>query len=433
MSKVSLVSLGCPKNLVDSDTLIRKLSSEGFLYSSNNEEADILLVNTCGFIEDAKKESIEEILRLLTFKTDGKKLLVFGCFAKRYMDEIIREIPEIDAIWGVGDEDKIVEYCKAAVNSHKSIVTSENKRLTTDDYRLSTNPYSYLKVSDGCDRGCTYCVIPSIRGPYRSVDPDNVLKDAERLIKSGAKELILVGQDITGYGKDLKGYDLRCLLKDLSSINGDFWIRLLYMYPTSINEPLLELIAEEDKICKYLDIPLQHSEDKILRLMGRGGNRKWHVGLISKIRNVVPEIALRTTFIVGFPGETEEDFNGLKDFVQGMRFERLGVFKYSKEEGTPAASMKGHVSEKIKKKRRDEIMRIQSQISLEKNKTLLGRKFRALIDETDDAVAVARLYSQAPEIDGVVFVEGEGFKKGDFVDIEIKEVYDYDLKGIIIE
>jgi ribosomal protein S12 methylthiotransferase len=435
VGKVSLVSLGCPKNRVDSDNLLGNLKKEGFLFTPEPEDADFVFINTCGFIEDAKRESIEEILKLKKLRSDGKKLVVFGCLAERYRDELRKEIPEIDALWGVGEDDKIVEYCKNIAHrtsTVKSQKIQKSKGHEALDGGLSTYPYAYLKIADGCDRGCTFCVIPAIRGPFRSDEPDRILKKTEEYIQSGMKELILVAQDIGSYGKGFKGYRLPSLLKDIASVSGDFWIRLLYLYPTAVTDELLSVVATEDKVCKYLDIPLQHSEDKILKAMGRSGARQRYAQEIQRIREAIPDVTLRTTCIVGFPGETDEDFNGLKRFVEEMRFERLGVFAYSREEGTPAYGMKGNVQKGMKDRRRDEILRIQSRISLDKNRALLGRRFKALVDEVDGGVAIARLSSQAPEIDGVLFIEGGSVSKGEFVRVQIQDAYDYDLRGEVI-
>ncbi|MGD1076541.1 MAG: 30S ribosomal protein S12 methylthiotransferase RimO [Thermodesulfovibrionales bacterium] len=435
MGKVSLVSLGCPKNRVDSDNLLDNLRKEGFLFTPEPEEADIVFINTCGFIEEAKRESIEEILKLKKLKSHGKKLVVFGCLAERYRNELRKEIPEIDGLWGVGEDDEIVEYCKKIAH-RTSTVKGQNMRKSRRSQApgggLLTHPYAYLKIADGCNRGCTFCVIPAIRGPFKSSEPDRILRKTEEYIRSGMKELILVAQDIANYGKELKGYSLPSLLRDIASVSGDFWIRLLYLYPTAITDELLSVVAGEDKVCKYLDIPLQHSEDKILKAMGRSGTRQRYVQEIQKIREAIPDVTLRTTCIVGFPGETDEDFDGLKRFVEEMRFERLGVFTYSREEGTPAYGMKGNVRKGIKDRRRDEILRIQSHVSLDKNRALVGRRFRALVDEVEGGVAVARLSSQAPEIDGVLFIEDGTVKKGEFVCVQIQDAYDYDLKGEVI-
>jgi ribosomal protein S12 methylthiotransferase len=430
-NKFSLVSMGCPKNLVDSDTLTERLVNSGLSFLDNNENADILIINTCGFIEDAKKESIAEILKLTELKKATKSLIVFGCLAKRYRDELLREIPEIDAIFGVGEDERIVEYCKRIKGSRG---LSSNPRTLESYQSFASSSYAYLKIAEGCSRKCTYCVIPSIRGEYKSTAPDEILKKAEAYINAGIKELILIAQDTASYGKEFKGYDIAALLKGLCSIKGDFRIRLLYAYPASIKESLLKVIAEEEKICKYLDIPFQHSEDRILKLMKRGGGRNEYLNLIRKIRRTIPDIALRTTFIVGFPSETEDEFNSMIDFIEEVQFDRLGAFKYSKEEGTPAAKLKGHLTEAIKNRRLDTIMRRQADISLKKNKALIGGRFKAIVDEVDNGIAIGRLYSHAPEIDGVVIMEDASLelKAGDFVTVEITDVYDYDLKGTIV-
>ncbi|MDP2156625.1 MAG: 30S ribosomal protein S12 methylthiotransferase RimO [Nitrospirota bacterium] len=423
MSKISLLSLGCPKNLVDSETLLKKLAARGLSYTEDHEKADLLLINTCGFIEAAKKESIEEILKLADGKGYGKKLVVFGCLAKRFGDELKKEIPEIDVLFGVGDDDKIVEYCSSILQVSDSAET---------DIRLDDTAYAYLKIAEGCDRGCSYCVIPDIRGSFKSRMPDDILNDAETLIRAGRRELIIVAQDITSYGKDLARYDLARLVKEIASISGDFWIRLLYLYPTAITDELLETIRTEEKVCNYLDIPLQHTEEKVLGLMKRGGNREYYEKLIQKIRARVPDVALRSTLITGFPQETGEDFEAMLDFVQCMELDRLGVFTYSREEGSAAYSLKGQVPKHVRTKRRDRIMEIQSAISLERNKRLIGKVFRALVDEIDDDVAIARIYSQAPEIDGVVFLKGPGLRKHEFVQVRIDQAFDYDIQGTVV-
>lgn len=422
MGKVSLLSLGCPKNLVDSEKLLKKLEEKGIFYSSNPDESDILIINTCGFIGSAKKESIEEILKLSKLKGKNKKLLVFGCLAKRHGEDLKREIPEIDALWGVGDDDKIVEYCTGIITKSTQTKTSE---------MLTETPYAYLKIAEGCDKKCSYCVIPQIRGRFHSIPPEAILEEAKVLIQSGKKELILIAQDITEYGTDLKDYDLSRLIRDIASLKGDFWIRLLYLYPTSITDELIETIATEDKVCNYIDMPLQHTEKKILELMGRGGSRSYFEKLIAKIRHIIPDVNIRTTLIVGFPRETDAEFNAMIKFVQRIKFDRLGVFTYSKEEGSTAYKLKGQVSKKIKSERFSRIMTLQSEISLEKNKKLVGKSFKALIDDIEDNIAVARIYSQAPEIDGVVLIHDSKAEKGCFVNVKIEEAYDYDLKGSI--
>lgn len=443
MNKIHITTLGCPKNTVDSGHLSRAFAAEGFVAVENADDADIMLVNTCGFIKDAKEESIEEVLRLAQLKEGRRRLVVFGCLAARYRNELLKEIPEIDGIWGVGEETRIVEYCKGIMNRRKG--ESAHRGVDEESPILSGSGYAYLKIAEGCDKKCTFCVIPSIRGAFRSVRPEPILAEAAGYINAGVRELILVAQDITNYGKEFDGYDLVSLLRDLASLPGDFYIRLLYLYPTSINDALIEFIAAEDKIHKYLDIPLQHSEDKILRLMGRRGTRNGYRKLIRTLRRAIPGVALRTTFITGFPGETEEDFDGLIDFIEEMRFDRLGAFMFSKEEGTPSAERKGQVPENVKLRRFEEIMKRQSLISLELNRELIGRRFRAVIDEAAEDVTLARLYSHAPEIDGVVIIEKTGvtsrktgkngppsLKAGDLVTVEITDAYDYDLKAEIV-
>ncbi|MGO9612209.1 MAG: 30S ribosomal protein S12 methylthiotransferase RimO [Dissulfurispiraceae bacterium] len=448
MIKVNITTLGCPKNVADSGHLKKSLMQEGLLHVDEPEDADLLIVNTCGFIKAAKEESIEEILRLAEIKerrTDKgrgqkKKLFVLGCLAKRYLEELRSQIPEIDNIWGVGEEDSIIEYCKDHLTKDAALWPAKNIRTQAARSQSSVaTSYAYLKIAEGCDKRCTFCVIPSIRGRFRSLQPEEILKEAEYHIHSGVRELILVAQDITNYGKELRGYKLVSLLKDMISIRGDFHIRLLYLYPTMIDDQLLECMANEDKIVNYLDIPLQHSEDRILRLMGRRGTKKEYHKLMRNIRRAVPGVAIRTTFIAGFPTETEEDFNGLVEFIEEMRFDRLGVFKYSREEGTPASTLKGQIPEKVKDRRLDEIMTRQALISLEKNRDLIGKTYPAVIDEVDDDVVLARLYSHAPEIDGMVIInrrEGARHKEhsiGEIVRVEITDAFDYDLKGKIID
>ncbi len=421
MGKVSLVSLGCPKNLVDSEKLLKRLAEKGISYDPDPDHADLLLINTCGFIEDAKRESVEEILRLAERK-GTRKLLVFGCLAKRFGDELQKEIPEIDVLYGVGEEEKIAAFCGS--------VLTESEPLHKPSVLTETS-YAYVKIAEGCDRGCSYCVIPDIRGGFRSRDPEDILKEAELLVGSGRKELILVAQDITSYGRDIPGYTLARLLRDMAAISGDFWIRLLYLFPTAITDKLLETVGEEEKICNYLDIPFQHSEQKILRLMRRPGRREMFRELITRIRTTIPDVALRTTLITGFPQESDEDFEHMLSFVKNAAFDRLGVFSYSREEGSAAYALKGQVPKAVRRKRREQIMEAQAEISLDRNRSLVGRVFKALVDDADSKVAVARIYSQAPEIDGVVFIRQPGIRKGTFVQIRIDTAYDYDLDGSV--
>ncbi|MBF0343269.1 MAG: 30S ribosomal protein S12 methylthiotransferase RimO [Nitrospirae bacterium] len=459
MSYVTLVTLGCPKNQVDSDHLLRSLNTEGIYNTDSIEDSDIILVNTCGFINDAKQESINEILNLASHKANGKKLVVFGCLSQRYKDELTAELPEIDAIWGVDKQDEIVEYCKKMTLTMKAKYNSPSTNLVHDlsaihdpsvtpaplvipakagihhaDWNRETAPsplYAYIKIAEGCNRPCSYCVIPSIRGSFRSAPVRDILAEAEAFVRAGKKELILVAQDLTSYGRDV-GYDLPRLINDIASISGDFWIRLLYLYPTALNDTLLDAINGQDKVCKYLDIPLQHSEDVILSAMGRGGSRTHYQELISRLRRDVANVTLRTTLIVGYPGETQKEFDGLKAFVIEAGFDCLGVFVYSDEEGTAAYQLTGKVSERIKQRRLDELMSIQAKISYEKNQRHVGRHFRAIIDETSDDFTIARMYCHAPEIDGSVVIRGQPpLKRDDFIDVLITSALDYDLVGCL--
>lgn len=427
MNKFTIITLGCPKNTVDSRHLIEALINEGFIYVEEFKKAEIVLINTCCFINDAKEESIEEILTATKFK-DSRKIIVFGCLSQRYRDELKREIPEIDEIFGVNETEKILNYLK-------SLKKPEIKISIRSNFSYTQEPpsYRYLKIAEGCSRRCSFCVIPSIRGNFKSMLPEKIIAEAEKFVKSGVKELILVAQDITQYGKDLKGYTLKNLLEELCCIQGDFWIRLLYLYPTDITEDIVQVIAEQDKIVKYIDVPMQHSEDRILRLMGRRGSRKEYLKIIRRLRQSIPGVVLRTTFIVGFPTETEDEFQRLIDFIEEVQFERLGVFIFSPEEGTKAYSLKGQIPQQIKKRRYEEIMSRQAIISLEKNRLLVGKKFDAVIDYIDGDVAVARLSSHTPEIDGVVILENAGnLEAGNKVKVLVTEAYEYDLKGEIV-
>lgn len=425
MKNFTIITLGCPKNIVDSRHLINSLTEVGFNYVEEFKKADYILINTCCFIDDAKEESIEEILTAAKFKSE-RKLIVFGCLSERYCEDLKREIPEIDVLFGVNEQERIISYMSQffeQASTYNSIST----------YTVEPPTYRYIKIAEGCSRRCTFCIIPQIRGKLRSIKPEKIIAEAESFINSGIKELILVAQDITQYGKDIKGYTLRELLRDLSRISGDFWIRLLYLYPSEIDEKLIEVIATNDKIVKYLDIPLQHSEERILRMMGRTGTRKEYLRLIRVLREAVPEITLRSTFIVGFPTETEEEFQRLVDFIEEVQFERLGVFKYSRQEGTKAYNFKMQIPEEVKNRRYEELMSRQALISLEKNRNLIGKKYEGLIDYIDADIAVGRLYCHTPEIDGVLIIDDvANLKAGDKVKVLITEAYEYDLKGVVI-
>ncbi len=425
---VSVVTLGCPKNQADSQSLERLFAAEGFLYTETPEDSDVILVNTCGFIEDARRESINEILELAALKANGKKLLVFGCLAQRYKDELVKEIPEIDAIFGVGQESAIVAYCKEVKTTAAVPRAGTHQQISPP-----SPPYAYLKIADGCNRGCRFCAIPSIRGRFKSTAADRVIEEARTHLNENKKELILVAQDAASYGMDT-GESLVALIDALASLDGDFWIRLMYLYPTSVDDALIDCIKRNDKVLKYLDIPIQHSEDGILRAMGRAGSRGYYLGLFDTIRSQLPGVCLRTTLMAGFPGESARDFRRLLSFVEEVKFDRLGVFAYSDEQGTAAFEMPKKVSKKTTLKRVEEIMFLQAEISYEKNRALIGRQFRGIVDDVQEGVALARLYCHAPEIDGCVFIEDTpgDFNTGDFVTIQITDAEEYDLRGEII-
>jgi ribosomal protein S12 methylthiotransferase len=429
--QVSLLSLGCPKNLADSEALLRGLGRAGVFYTSEPRDADILLVNTCGFIEDARRESVDEILRLAYAKSDGQRLLVFGCLAKRYGDELRREIPEIDALFGVGEEEQIIRFCAGQRPETRVEAGMEWPKIAA---RGASVP---IKVAEGCDRACAFCAIPSIRGGFRSRSPEDILREAEGYVGLGLGELVLVAQDLTAYGKDLGGYGLADLLKDMASIDGRFRIRPMYLHPSSISDALLDVIGGEVKVCRYVDLPLQHSDERLLALMGRSGSAGGQLELIGRIRSAVPGVTLRTALIVGFPGETEEDFGGLLDFIERARFERLGAFMYSREEGTRAAGMSGQVPEHVRRERFEAVMDLQAEISLESNRALIGRSMTVLVDSVRDeagsvrdGTAVGRLEGQAPGIDGITMIRGGRPAKGDFVDVTITRAFDHDLEAV---
>ncbi|NOX21396.1 MAG: 30S ribosomal protein S12 methylthiotransferase RimO [Nitrospirae bacterium] len=424
MSTFYIHTLGCPKNTVDSDVLKKKLTEAGFYPASTPEEASLVLINTCGFIDAAKEESVEEILSYVEKKSPEQKLIVFGCLAKRYLKELKKELPEVDAFFGVEDFKNILQYCKRFLNGRKP---ERVDFVGAND--LSS--YAYIKIAEGCNRRCSFCVIPSIRGRLRSLSQKEIIKRAKELIIKGVKEIILVAQDITSYGKDLGGYSLSNLLYELNSLDGDFWIRLLYLFPDSINEGLIDAIKNNPRVCHYIDMPLQHSEDRILKLMNRPCSKRQIQETIKTIRQEIPDIVLRTAFIVGFPSETEQEFEALLNFIKEVQFDRVGAFLYSQEEGTPAFDLKDQIPDELKKDRYHRLMSIQAGISLEKNLRLVGKRLRVLVDEIDQDVALCRYYGQAPEIDGLVFIKGlrRPLMKGDFVDVTITRAYDYDLEA----
>ncbi len=440
---VSFVSLGCDKNLVDSEHMLGLLNQGGFSLTGDEEKADVIVVNTCCFIEDAKKESIENILEVAGYKETGncKALIVTGCMAQRYKQEILDEIPEVDAVVGTTSYDKIVDIAngileqKGLRTQHFDLIDREMldempRILTTAGY------FAYVKISEGCDKHCTYCIIPKLRGKYRSRQMDKIKAEVEKLAADGVSEIILVAQDTTEYGRDLENASLAKLLHELGKIEGIEWIRVLYCYPESITDELIEEIKTNPKVCKYLDIPIQHASTAILKRMARKSSLEQLKERLGKLRQEIPGIALRTTLIVGFPGETEEDFQILYDFVKEMRFDRLGVFTYSKEEGTPAALFEDQIDEKTKIKRRDAIMALQHGISSTLTAEKVGKTMKVLIEGkiTDEDVYIGRTYQDAPDIDGEVFVEYEGeLISGDFVDVRITASNDYDLIGEIVD
>ena len=436
--KVLLISLGCDKNLVDSEVMLGLLNKAGHELTNDETEAEAVVINTCAFISDAKEESINTIIEMGRLKKTGrlKKLIVAGCLSQRYKDEIMKELPEIDVIIGATNYDKIVE---AIGTDEDAIVDDINYTPKPVSERIVTTNASmaYFKIAEGCNKLCTYCIIPHIRGRYRSIPMDRLLASAEKLAADGIKELVLVAQETTLYGVDLYGgKKLPELLTKLSDIEGIEWIRLLYCYPEEITDELISVMAEKPKICHYIDIPIQHSENEILRRMGRKTSREDIVSLVSKLRTAMPDIAIRTTLISGFPGETQELHDGLVDFVDECEFDRLGVFTYSPEEGTPAAGYEDQVDGELAAKWRDEIMELQQEISYEKNQELIGSIQRVLIEGylVEDDVYVGRTYRDAPGVDGIVFVSAPyELMSGSFVDVKITEANEYDLTGVIVE
>ena len=439
---IFFVSLGCDKNLVDSEMMITSLRKNGFVLTDDIEDADVIVVNTCCFIGDAKEESINTLIEKGGYKEGRCKLLVAaGCLAQRYHNEIKEDIPEVDLIVGtMGYEDlseKINEALggKGVLESLKDIDYLPTP--LTDRDSMSGGYYAYLKIAEGCDKCCTYCVIPKVRGHYRSVPMDNLIAQAKHLVANGAKELILVAQETTLYGKDIYGEkSLPKLLEELSKIDELKWIRILYCYPEEITDELISAIKNLPKVCHYLDMPIQHGSDDVLRRMGRWTNREQIEKTVAKLREEIPDIALRTTLITGFPGETEDDFEQVKEFVKKMEFDRLGVFTYSREEDTPAAEMDGQIDEEVKEARRDEIMQIQQDIAFDKSNSRVGEIYEVMIEGRlpDEGVYIARTYMDAPDVDGYVFIQSDyNLDSGDFVKVEVTRSDEYDLIAEIIE
>ena len=439
---IFFVSLGCDKNLVDSEMMITSLRKNGFVLTDDIEDADVIVVNTCCFIGDAKEESINTLIEMGGYKEGRCKLLVAaGCLAQRYHNEIKEDIPEVDLIVGtMGYEDlseKINEALggKGVLESLKDIDYLPTP--LTDRDSMSGGYYAYLKIAEGCDKCCTYCVIPKVRGHYRSVPMETLIAQAKHLVANGAKELILVAQETTLYGKDIYGEkSLPKLLEELSKIDELKWIRILYCYPEEITDELISAIKNLPKVCHYLDMPIQHGSDDVLRRMGRWTNREQIEKTVAKLREEIPDIALRTTLITGFPGETEDDFEQVKEFVKKMEFDRLGVFTYSREEDTPAAEMDGQIDEEVKEARRDEIMQIQQDIAFDKSNSRVGEIYEVMIEGRlpDEGVYIARTYMDAPDVDGYVFIQSDyNLDSGDFVKVEVTRSDEYDLIAEIIE
>jgi ribosomal protein S12 methylthiotransferase len=438
MKKVYLLSLGCPRNLLDSEVLLGLLEQKGFLISEGPEGADVAIVNTCGFIQDAKTESIESILQLVELKKAGKisKLVVTGCLSQRYPSEIIEEITEIDAIFGTADLPRIPDMLDVVFAGEKLRVISDKPAFLYDDSyarKIMTAGHSvYLKIQDGCSNKCSYCVIPALKGPHRSRTTGSVIKEAEALKAKGVKELLVIGQDTTSYGMERGAKnELPKLLSKLSEIMKDGWVRLLYTHPANFPDELIDVIASSPNICKYVDLPIQHVNDRILKEMNRRTTRLEMEDLIGRIRSRIKGVTIRTSVIVGFPGETDEEFGEMMDFIRLTKFERLGAFMFSREEGTKAYSLKGQVPRGIKVARLDELMLLQQRISGENNLKHLGTVRRTIIDEKDEdsGLFVGRTEMDAPDVDGVVYVRGEGAKPGEFCDVKITGTMEYDLSG----
>ena len=439
--KILFISLGCDKNLVDSEVMLGILADRGFEMTDTEDDADIIIINTCCFINDAKEESINTILEMAEYKKTGpcKALIVTGCLAQRYKQEIVDEIPEVDAVIGTSKYDEIFDAVDQALKGSHFLDVDDLDRLpSVPGKRILTTGghYAHLKIAEGCDKHCTYCIIPKIRGNYRSVPMEQLLAEAASLAEQGVKELILVAQETTLYGMDLYGKKLlHILLQELAKIKGIRWIRILYCYPEEIYPELIETIKNEKKVCHYLDMPIQHASDAILKRMGRRTTKAQLKETVSLLRKEIPDIVLRTTLIAGFPGETQEQHEELMEFVDEMEFERLGVFAYSPEENTPAASMPDQIPEEVKEERRDAILELQQEIAFDKAADMVGRTLYAMIEGkvADEPAYVARTYADSPDIDGYVFVNtGEMLMSGDFVKVKITGSAEYDLIGELV-
>ena len=435
---ILFISLGCDKNLVDSEVMLGLLDSRGYQIVDDETIADVIVVNTCCFIHDAKEESIQTILEMAEYKKTGrlKALVVTGCLAQRYQQEIIDEIPEVDAVLGTASYDKIAEAIDEALDGHTEMYLEDIDRLPqVSSKRLVTTGghYAYLKIAEGCDKHCTYCISPKVRGNYRSVPMEQLLKEAKELAEGGVKELILVAQETTVYGQDIYGEkSLHRLLRELCKIDGIQWIRLLYCYPEEIDANLIRVMKEEPKICHYLDLPIQHASDAILKKMGRRTSKAQLVDTIRTLREEIPDITLRTTLITGFPGETEEQHQELVEFVDEMEFDRLGVFTYSPEENTPAAEMPDQIPEEVKEDRQAELMELQQEIAFDLAEDMIDREVLVMIEGkvADENAYVGRTYRDAPNVDGLIFINtDEELMSGDFAKVKVTGAMEYDLIG----
>lgn len=433
--KVGMISLGCPKNQVDGEALLAKLKKAGYEIVNNIEDSDVMIVNTCGFIEQAKREAIDTILEVVEYKNAGliSAIVVTGCLAERYQDEIIKEMPEVDAVLGIGANSDIVKTCDKALCGIVTTSFPNKCYLSINDERVISTPshWAYLKIAEGCDNRCSYCAIPGIRGGFRSRTIESCVDEAKALAESGVKELILIAQDTTKYGQDLYGkYSLDVLLKELVKIDGIEWIRLFYCYPQRITDSLINVIANEEKVCSYIDIPLQHSDKTVLKNMNRVGDGEDYKALISKMRKAIPDLALRTTFMVGFPGETDEQFENLCKFTEDVKFDKMGCFTFSPEEDTPAYDMQNQIDEDVKVRRQEVLMNKQYSITEELNKLRIGRIYKVIIDTFDGEKYIGRSYMDSPEIDsGIIFTSDNSLNIGDFVNVKITDYNGYDLIG----
>ena len=438
---IFFVSLGCDKNLVDSEVMLGLLDAKGYQIVDDETQADVMVINTCCFIHDAKEESIQTILDMARYKEEGrlKALVVTGCLAQRYKQEIIDEIPEVDVVLGTTSYDKIVEAVEEALEGKSEVELAdidalplpETKRLVT-----TGGHYAYLKIAEGCDKHCTYCIIPKIRGNFRSVPMERLLKEAQDLAEQGVKELILVAQETTLYGKDLYGEkSLPKLLRELCKISGIRWIRILYCYPEEITDELIQVMKEEPKICHYLDLPIQHANDTILKRMGRRTSKQELIDIVQKLRKEIPDICLRTTLITGFPGETQEQHEEVMEFIDTLEFDRLGAFTYSPEEDTPAATFEDQIDEEVKEDRQADIMELQQEIAFDKAEDMIGREVLVMIEGkvADENAYVGRTYRDAPNVDGLIFINTDvELISGDFAKVKVTGALDYDLIGELI-